>query len=328
MSTLSWCARGATLLSLCLTVLARHHALHLNRDTRRTVMIESFGFQAGGSMALTLHSASATPTIAEHVMGFVVLSSYSDSMAAETVGEYDRLGLCMLDDLALQTLNVTLTAPEAPTPAILPYVQACHTAATAVHAACAVWMSGVWLLVSVSSSRAVHARTCRQPMTYSYTFNKGGLYTLILTHCAPSTRDATMSVSLDYTFVNPGGNYLSAGEIPLPWVFGAVTMCYGIVIVLWLRHIREQAKEVCVPPHAARSSHVLIRLLCRCGRGDVGAEWCRCCGHARARTRTTRLVCCAAHCANLGAVHAAEPCSKIAPPHDATRGVQALVPHV
>jgi len=82
----------------------------------------------------------------------------------------------------------------------------------------------------------------------------GGMFDLMFTHCSPESSDYRVSFTLDYTFNNPGPNYLSAGEMPLPWVYGVLTMLFAGATGAWLWHMRRNKPDV-------QKIHYLMTLL-------------------------------------------------------------------
>ena len=48
----------------------------------------------------------------------------------------------------------------------------------------------------------------------------------------------------EIVFLNPGNNYLSAGEQPLPTLYGIEALAFFISLVAWLRYTRVHAAEM------------------------------------------------------------------------------------
>lgn len=71
----------------------------------------------------------------------------------------------------------------------------------------------------------------------------GGMFDLMFTHCSP-TEGAKVSFALDYTFRNPGPNYLSAGEIPLPSVYFFLTALFGVATGVWFWYCRRNRSDI------------------------------------------------------------------------------------
>lgn len=65
-----------------------------------------------------------------------------------------------------------------------------------------------------------------------------GLYSLIFARCYPTGRHLT-SFKVDATFYNPGPNYLSAGDTPLPMMYFAFFGLFSLTLVLWVWVLRR-----------------------------------------------------------------------------------------
>lgn len=74
------------------------------------------------------------------------------------------------------------------------------------------------------------------------TVDGAGMFDLAFTRCEPA--ESSVSFTLDYTFRNPGPNYLSAGEMPLPIVYGVLTAAFTAAAVAWFVHARRNAGDV------------------------------------------------------------------------------------
>jgi len=59
-----------------------------------------------------------------------------------------------------------------------------------------------------------------------------GLYSLIFARCQPSGAHK-VSFHLDVKFINPGPNYLSAGDAPLPMLYFSFFILFSIALVAW-----------------------------------------------------------------------------------------------
>lgn len=71
-------------------------------------------------------------------------------------------------------------------------------------------------------------------------------FSVLFTHCSPVGSAVSVSFTLDATLKNPGNNFLSAGEMNLPAVYGVFAVLFAMMMVawgLWLkRHKQETAK--------------------------------------------------------------------------------------
>lgn len=82
-----------------------------------------------------------------------------------------------------------------------------------------------------------------------------GWYDLLFAHCSPVGGSTSVSFTLDVTFVNPGPNYLSAGEMPLPAMYGVMTVLFAAAVVVWVRYLRRNK------PETTRVHHLMTLLL-------------------------------------------------------------------
>ena len=64
--------------------------------------------------------------------------------------------------------------------------------------------------------------------------------------CRPRSLPPPHSLRLqaEIIFRNPGGNYLSAGEQPLPLLFLAEALAFAAAFVVWFRYTRKHAAEM------------------------------------------------------------------------------------
>ena len=91
-----------------------------------------------------------------------------------------------------------------------------------------------------------------------------GLYDLLFQHCSPQPSFVSLTVrggalgrgsagarapglpppaQLEATFVNPGPNFLSAGEMPLPWIFGLECISFFGATAAWVWWLRGHKAE-------------------------------------------------------------------------------------
>jgi hypothetical protein len=85
-----------------------------------------------------------------------------------------------------------------------------------------------WLLPTYTNE---WKRRDRMRHDISITIDETESYCLLFAHCmAPGTK---VSFSLDYSFTNPGGHYLSAGEIFLPLVYHVLAGLCVLTLCVW-----------------------------------------------------------------------------------------------
>lgn len=89
-----------------------------------------------------------------------------------------------------------------------------------------------------------------------------GLYDLLFTHCAPTSGQAglsgpvTVSFKLDAAFENPGGNYLSAGDMPLPAIYGLACAAFAVAAATWVWWLRKNRSDT------HKVHHLMTLLVC------------------------------------------------------------------
>jgi G protein-coupled receptor 107 len=213
---------------------SRIHTLKVTNDPRFVWSIEPFGFYEGGKISITVRDVSATPINAGHVMGFVIFPTMSIADINANVKVLAETQLCALD-----------AAPP--------------------------------------GARALNMSD-RKLWTYFHendVIEGGGMFDLLFTHCLPvnsgntmsadsimnggplslrrnlaSTEPVTVSFTLEVIFVNPGENYLSAGDIPLPGLFGFMTVAFAGTAVFWVWWLRKNQADV------HRVHHLMTLLIC------------------------------------------------------------------
>ena len=89
-----------------------------------------------------------------------------------------------------------------------------------------------------------------------------GLYSLIYANCDPGT---AASFSLTATLTNPGGVFLSAGDIPLPLIYGSASILFVLAFAVWQRTLMANAAS-------AHKIHYLMSALCLVRAASVGFE--------------------------------------------------------
>jgi len=65
-----------------------------------------------------------------------------------------------------------------------------------------------------------------------FTIPEAGLYDLIFARCVPTK--GRVSAIIRASFSNPGGNYLSVGEAPLPAMYGCMCALFVIAGAAWM----------------------------------------------------------------------------------------------
>ncbi len=89
----------------------------------------------------------------------------------------------------------------------------------------------------------------------SYEVYGTGMFNILFTRCKPVGADASVSFTIDAAFVNPGPNYLSAGDMPLPTIYTVMTVAFAAALVVWLRYLRANKQQT------TRVHHLMTALL-------------------------------------------------------------------
>lgn len=82
----------------------------------------------------------------------------------------------------------------------------------------------------------------RSALEHSITVDEVGLYSLIFSRCVPSGAH-TVSFKLDASFINPGPNFLSAGDAPLPTVYLVFFVLHLVAFGAWVWVLRRDPSQ-------------------------------------------------------------------------------------
>jgi G protein-coupled receptor 107 len=188
---------------------ARIHTLTIDKDPRFVFSIESFGFLAGGTVRLDLTNVKVSPSPdaggPAHILGFVIMPNLqTESTINEYIAMLDREKVCAMDAAPSSALVVNVSDPS------------------------------VWAQYSVPAE-----------------VTGPGMYDLLFTHCSPtaatmpagSTAPVTVSFQLEATFQNPDGSYLSAGDMPLPGLYGTMTVLFAAACGVWVWWLRKNRTD-------------------------------------------------------------------------------------
>ena len=89
----------------------------------------------------------------------------------------------------------------------------------------------------------------------SYEVFGTGMFNILFTRCKPAGADASVSFTMEAAFVNPGPNYLSAGDMPLPAIYTVMSVAFAAALVVWWRYLRAHKAE------ATRVHYLMTALL-------------------------------------------------------------------
>ncbi|KAJ1659900.1 hypothetical protein IWQ61_001093 [Dispira simplex] len=68
-------------------------------------------------------------------------------------------------------------------------------------------------------------------LEYNVTDRDQGMWVVALVNCRP---DSSLGFHFHSENLNPDGNHLTAGDIPLPRIYGLMSVLYSLVVLLWL----------------------------------------------------------------------------------------------
>lgn len=200
------------------------HRLTIKKDDRDIFKIETFGFADGGMMNITLTD-------------FSISSSKSDKLAASTLP--NRIGFLMRKAISESAAQQDLEKYIEEGKCILDDIQ--HDD----------------FLVDLSEE------TSWKKSRTSHTVSPGasGLYSLIFARCQPSGSHK-VDFHLDVKFINPGPNYLSAGDAPLPTMYFSFFVLFTIALVAWCWVLTRDASTNGTVHHIHYMMAILLALKC------------------------------------------------------------------
>eukprot|EP00741_Cyanophora_paradoxa_P025258 tig00000361_g24377.t1 len=192
----------ALLVAACLLGIAsaRINKLEIDDDPRKVIYVEQFGFYAGGEINLKVEDLKikwAAPEQAQkfqYQMGFIVSALDKDPYAfIEAASEH-----CLLD-LSKQTFK-PLT----------------------------------WSQYDAAQDGAGKVRFPEKEASQTFGVGEEGLYSVIFAMCGEGLEPRThVSFELVISAKNPGNNYLSAGESPLPTVYLLMMFAFMAATGVW-----------------------------------------------------------------------------------------------
>ena len=217
--------RTLCVLLLCLAVVNRAangliHHLTIDNDDRKLFKIETFGFNRGGVMELSISKIdlvhppqeTAEEKNAAVQIGFLMRRSESEADAQEDLEAIVESGQCLFDTLEESDVVINLG------------------------------QDNLWK----SESHIVHVIN---------TEKETGLYTLLFARCAPAEPGHTVSFTLDAAFKNVGQrlpgkgsasqvwDYLSAGDQPLPIMYTIFFILFFLALLSWVSLLRRDPVE-------------------------------------------------------------------------------------
>lgn len=215
--------------ALIITTNGLVHHLTIHNDLRNVFKIETFGFITGGAIKITLadftihEPKKVHPTTTLEVpktTSRLLTADSKNSSTASAAAKANHVGFIMRhaesESAAQQDLETIVERNQ------------CIFDK----------MNDRDILLDLSNTD-----TWRSAMLeHTITPNEIGLYSLIFARCAP-TGLHTVSFKLDAAFINPGPNYLSAGDAPLPSVYLVFFFFFLIALVAWIWVLRRDPAQ-------------------------------------------------------------------------------------
>ena len=188
------------------------HNLSIRNDDRALFKIETFCFEEGGFMNITIqdfevrHEGKGKEVRA----GFIMMKTASESQLQQLLEESAEENSCLLDGSIFKDSNLMIDMSS-------------NTGNA----------GGGEKFIKANRHRIVKA-------------GDEGLYSLIFAHCKPSNMltGSTVNFNLKAAFWNPGPNYLSACEKELPVLFIVFFFAFLSSALLWAWILRKRVDNV------------------------------------------------------------------------------------
>lgn len=175
------------------------HNLHLRDDDRSIFKIETFGFNGGGVINITIHNFNVVIPESESKeylshnksakIGFLMRKARTETTAQQDLESFIERQACILDEEFRHSDDIFLDLSQR------------------------------------SSWKYSNKGSVVRP-------SAAGLYSLIFARCHVLGH-ATVSFSLHADFHNAGPNYLSAGDVPLPALYMVFFVLFGVALGVW-----------------------------------------------------------------------------------------------
>ena len=234
---------GCALVIFSGSAFAAKHDLKVRNDGRGSFAIETFGFADQGLMTLTVPYFTVVDDNGKEegdddVQGesvFLFRKLRTRSEAVQMVQEANAAGKCMWSNVS--DIDATL-APTSQPKARDSFIAGSGSLDETNYFP---------VIVREKVSRG-------EGLSFTHRFAKGeeGIYVLVFTRCEPSV--GRVSFDLNAEFVNPGPNYLSAGDSIVPILLFLFSVAFSALFCFWYRYCAEHKDKV-------RNVHKLMAML-------------------------------------------------------------------
>jgi hypothetical protein len=199
-------------------------SFHYRQETSSIFQLETFGFRPGGEMQLSFEHFSLHTSEPDKKAGFLMHLTESETTARQDIEEaLERLEKdsndCWLDHKGPKDRVIDMSD------------------------------EATWSISVSAPARDVRRATevilthlQRQKIEHRVEEGEEGLYSLIFIRCRPSS--GAVSFGMHAKFYNPGPDYLSAGDSPLPSLYFAFFFLYGAALAVWLSTLRVKRDHV------------------------------------------------------------------------------------
>ena len=215
-------------LSLCcllgIVLLSSHglvHRLAIKADDRDIFKIETFGFVGGGTINITVTDFALWDKKRddETKIGFIMRKARTESAAQQDLEKTIEKGQCILGTRISNLLPLLVSSHNLSSNLISDTFSLLMDLDNLEEDDFVVDLSdqSSWL-----ETTAGHTVSLSAP----------GLYSLIFARCLPAG-NRKVDFHLDAQFRNPGPNFLSAGDAPLPLLYFIFFLLFSVAFVLW-----------------------------------------------------------------------------------------------
>lgn len=200
------------------------HHLTIRNDDRNVFKIETFGFITGGTVSMKLSDFSIHESKKSR-------SNTLDVSGKQIVNADRRLGSSSNSSLSSKPMHLGFIMRHAESES-----DAQQDLETAIERNQCILdkKTDRDIFLDLSNPESWKSAT----LEHEISSDEVGLYSLIFARCAPSGAH-TISFKLDASFINPGPNYLSAGDAPLPTVYLVFFFFHLAAFIAWIWVLRR-----------------------------------------------------------------------------------------
>ena len=211
-------------LSLCcllgIVLLSSHglvHRLAIKADDRDIFKIETFGFVGGGTINITVTDFAILdkkPDDEIKKIGFIMRKARTESAAQQDLEKTIEKGQCILGQSNISHSNIISS-----------------------HSIVSLLLTILVVTDNLEEDDFVVDLSDQSSWTetiagHTISLSAPGLYSLIFARCLPSGNHK-VDFHLDAQFRNPGPNFLSAGDTPLPLLYFIFFLLFSVAFVIW-----------------------------------------------------------------------------------------------